>query len=63
MAVRQTLYVALLILLLAASMANLVLALDGIEHPPFIPLALIGGAWFASFATVSLAEEIWPDCL
>jgi apolipoprotein N-acyltransferase len=44
-------------------MANLVLALDGIEHPPFIPFALIGGAWFASFATVSLAEEIWPDCL
>jgi hypothetical protein len=60
---RCFLYVALLILLLAVSMASLALALDGIEHPPFIPLALVGGAWFASFATISLAEEIWPDCL
>jgi hypothetical protein len=44
-------------------MCALLLALDGIEHPPFIPLALVGGAWFASFATISLTEEIWPDCL
>jgi hypothetical protein len=45
------------------AMAALALALDGLEHPPFIPLALISGAWFASFATISIAEEIWPDCL
>jgi hypothetical protein len=60
---RRFLYVALLILLWAASMMSLALALDGIEHPPFVPAALIGGAWFASFATISIAEEIWPDCL
>jgi len=63
MVVRKALYVALLTLLWAFAMAELVLALDGIQHPPFAPIFLVGGAWFASFATVSLAEEIWPDCL
>ena len=60
---RKALYLLLLAALWSASMASVMLALDGIEHPPFIPLALVGGAWFASFATISLAEEIWPDCL
>jgi len=46
-----------------ASMASLMLALDGLRHPPFIPHALVGGAWFGSFATVSIVEEIWPDRL
>lgn len=55
---RRAVYIALLILLWAVSMAELALGLDGIQHPPFIPLALIGGAWFGSFATISLAEEI-----
>jgi hypothetical protein len=61
--VRQTLYIGLLATLWLLAMAALVLALDGLERPPFIPLALVGGAWFGSFATVSLIEEIWPDRL
>jgi hypothetical protein len=60
---RKALYLLLLAALWSASMASVMLALDGIEHPPFIPLALIGGAWFGSFALISLIEEIYPDCL
>jgi hypothetical protein len=55
---RRMAYRILLIAVWIAGLVAMALALDGIEHPPFIPLALIGGAWFAAFATVSLAEEI-----
>jgi hypothetical protein len=48
----------ILIVVWAASMGVLALGLDGIEHPPFIPYALISGAYFGALSTVSLAEEI-----
>jgi hypothetical protein len=48
----------------------LALGLDGLEHP-FVPHALLAGAYFGAISTVSLAEEIsewraardyWPNC-
>src|SRR5262249_43062132 len=48
-----------LIVIWAASMAALALGLDGLlGHPPFVPYALISGAYFGALSTVSLAEEI-----
>jgi len=55
---RQAAYLTLLSLLAIAGMAELALGLDGLlDHPPFVPIALVGGAWLAAFAVVSLAEE------
>jgi len=56
--VRRAAYVALLIAIWLISLAALTLGLDSIEHPPFVPYALIGGAYFGSLCSVSLAEEI-----
>jgi len=56
---RRVAYVLTLIGIWAASLAAIALGLDGIlGHPPFLPIALIGGAYFGSISTVSLAEEI-----
>jgi hypothetical protein len=40
------------------SLAALALGLDSIEHPPFLPAALLAGAYFGALSAVSLAEEI-----
>jgi hypothetical protein len=56
---RQAAYLTFLSLLAIAGTAELALGLDGLlGHPPFVPIALVGGAWLAAFATVSLAEEV-----
>jgi hypothetical protein len=55
---RRAAYILTLIGIWAASMAALALGLDGLEHPPFVPHALLAGAYFGSISTVSLAEEI-----
>jgi hypothetical protein len=55
---RRTAYILTLIGIWAASLAALALGLDGLEHPPFVPIALISGAYFGAVSTVSLAEEI-----
>ena len=55
---RRTAYIALLLTIWLVSLAALALGLDSIEHPPFVPYALIGGAYFGAISTVSLAEEI-----
>jgi len=55
---RRRAYILILIVIWAASVAALALGLDGLEHPPFMPVALISGAYFGSISTVSLAEEI-----
>src|SRR5690349_19042333 len=55
---RRAAYILTLIGIWAASMAGLALGLDGLEHPPFLPIALISGAYFGSISAVSLAEEI-----
>ena len=56
---RRAAYLTLLSLLAIAGTAELALALDGLlGHPPFVPIALVSGAWLAAFAVISLAEEI-----
>jgi len=55
---RRAAYILILIVIWAASMAALALGLDGLEHPPFVPHALLAGAYFGAISTVSLAEEI-----
>jgi hypothetical protein len=55
---RRAAYILTLIVIWAASLAALALGLDGLEHPPFVPVALISGAYFGSISTVGLAEEI-----
>src|SRR5262249_52731102 len=55
---RRAAYILTLVGIWAASMAALALGLDGLEHPPFVPHALLAGAYFGSISTVSLAEEI-----
>jgi hypothetical protein len=55
---RRAAYIALLLTISLASLAALALGLDGLEHPPFIPIALISGAYFGALSAVSLAEEI-----
>jgi len=55
---RRLAYILTLTVIWAASMAALALGLDGLEHPPFVPIALISGAYFGAISTVSLAEEI-----
>ena len=56
---RYCAYISILIGIWAGSMAALVLGLDGLlGHPPFVPVALISGAYFGAISTVSLAEEI-----
>jgi len=57
-AIRRTAYIALLLAIWLASLAALALGLDGLEHPPFVPHALLAGAYFGALSTVSLAEEI-----
>jgi hypothetical protein len=55
---RHVAYILTLIVIWAVSMTALALGLDGLEHPPFIPHALLAGAYFGAISTVSLAEEI-----
>jgi hypothetical protein len=56
---RRAAYILTLIGIWAASLAAIALGLDGIlGHPPFLPIALISGAYFGAVSTVSLAEEI-----
>jgi hypothetical protein len=55
---RRTAYILVLAVIWAASMAALALGLEGLEHPPFVPHALLAGAYFGALSTVSLAEEI-----
>jgi len=38
-------------------MGAIVLGMDSILHPPFIPHALFGGAYWAALCSVALAEE------
>jgi hypothetical protein len=55
---RRAAYILTLAAIWAASMAALILGLDGLEHPPFVPHALLAGAYFGAISSVSLAEEI-----
>jgi len=55
---RHAAYILTLVVIWTASMAAVVLGLDGLEHPPFIPYALIAGGYFGAITTVTLAEEI-----
>lgn len=55
---RRAAYILILVVIWAASMASLALGLDGIEHPPFVPHALLAGAYFGAISTISLAEEV-----
>jgi len=56
---RRAAYITLLLAIWLVSLAALALGLDGLlGHPPFIPVALISGAYFGALSTVSLAEEI-----
>ena len=57
-AMRRLASIALLLALWLVSLAALALGLDSIEHPPFVPYALISGAYFGALSAVSLAEEI-----
>jgi len=57
-AMRRAAYIALLLAIWVVSLAALALGLDGLEHPPFVPHALLAGAYFGALSTVSLAEEI-----
>ena len=58
-AMRRAAYIALLLAIWLVSLAALALSLDGLlGHPPFMPVALISGAYFGAISTVSLAEEI-----
>src|SRR5262249_53300946 len=53
-AMRRWAYILTLIVIWAASMAALALGLDGLlGHPPFVPYALISGAYFGALSTVS----------
>jgi hypothetical protein len=52
---RYMAYILLLIVVWSASMAALAFGLDGLEHPPFVPHALLAGAYFGAISTVS-----WP---
>jgi hypothetical protein len=54
---RRSAYVCSLIGTWLAGLAALVLGLDSIQHPPFIPLALVVGAYWAAVCSVLLAEE------
>ena len=47
-----------LIVIWSASMAAVALGLDGHEHPPPMPIALISGGYFAALTAVCLAEEV-----
>src|SRR5262245_12374813 len=55
---RRTASIAVLLAIWLVSLAALALGLDSIEHSPFIPHALLAGAYFGAVSTVSLAEEI-----
>jgi hypothetical protein len=55
---RRLASIALLLTVWVVSLAALALGLDSIEHPPFVPHALLAGAYFGALSTVSLAEEI-----
>jgi hypothetical protein len=56
--VRPAAYITLLLAILVVSLAAIALGLDGLlEHPPFIPHALLAGAYFGAISAVSLAEE------
>ena len=56
---RRLASIALLLAIWLVSLAALALGLDGlVEHPPFVPHALLAGAYFGALSTVSLAEEI-----
>jgi hypothetical protein len=54
---RRAAYIALLLAVLLVSLAAIALAIDGLAHPPFIPHALLAGAYFGAISAVSLAEE------
>src|SRR5262245_59476303 len=55
---RRWTYILILAVIWAASMGAIMLGMDSLLHPPFIPHALFGGAYFGTISTVSLAEEI-----
>jgi hypothetical protein len=41
------------------SLAAIALGLDGIlGHPPFLPIALVGGAYWGALSATCLAEEV-----
>src|SRR5262245_34205322 len=75
---RRTASIAVLLAIWLVSLAALALGLDGLlGHPPFVPHALLAGAYFGAVSTVSLAEalgrrssvaysapapRLWPTC-
>jgi hypothetical protein len=54
---RRAAYIILLLTILVISLAAIALALDGLAHPPFLPHALLAGAYFGALSALSLAEE------
>jgi hypothetical protein len=55
---RYVAYISILIGVWLFGMAALMLGVDGLLHPPFVPVALISGAYFGAITTVCLAEEV-----
>jgi hypothetical protein len=54
---RHAAYISILIGLWLFGMAGLMLGMDSVLNPPFIPHALFGGAYWAALCSVALAEE------
>jgi hypothetical protein len=54
---RRLAYICILVGVWLVGMAALLLGLDSILHPPFFPLAIFAGGYWAALCSVLLAEE------